>query len=298
MSRLGTHYGHRMQIGLVIFPTDKGIQPVELAREAEARGFASLWFPEHSHIPSSRRTPWAGREGAPPLPEEYWHTHDQFLALAAAAAVTTSIRLCTGITLVAQRDPLWLAKEVATLDHLSNGRVSLGVGYGWNIEEMEHHGVDVTRRRKIVREKILACKELWTKDEASFAGEFVNFDASWSWPKPIQKPHPPIIVGASPTELHFRHITEYGDAWMPIEGRYEISVAWGSLTAYAAEHGRDPATLQLGVFAPKPTVERLVELRDIGVSFVALSLPALDRDAAMAALDRYAPLLGEFHGAQ
>ena len=285
-----------MQIGLVIFPTDKGIQPVELAREAEARGFASLWFPEHSHIPASRRTPWAGREGAPALPEEYWRTHDQFLALAAAAAVTTTIRLCTGITLVAQRDPLWLAKEVATLDHLSNGRVSLGIGYGWNIEEMQHHGVDVSRRRKIVREKILACKELWTKDEASFSGEFVNFDASWSWPKPIQKPHPPIVVGASPTDLHFRHITEYGDAWMPIEGRYPISDSWGRLTAYAAHHGRDPATLQLGVFAPNPTEDHLGELLSIGVSFVALSLPPLDRDSAMRALDRYTPLLARFHG--
>ena len=135
-----------MQVGVMMFPTDRGIQPIELAREAESRGFASLWFPEHSHIPVSRRTPWGGREGAPPLPEEYWRTHDQFLALAAAAAVTERIHLGTGITLVAQRDPLWLAKEVATLDQLSGGRFMLGVGYGWNIEEMEHHGVEVRRR--------------------------------------------------------------------------------------------------------------------------------------------------------
>ena len=284
-----------MDIGLVIFPTDKGIQPIELAREAEARGFRSLWFPEHSHIPSSRRTPWGGREGAPPLPEEYWRTHDQFLALAAAAAVTTTIKLATGITLVAQRDPLWLAKEVATLDQLSNGRFLFGIGYGWNHEEMEHHGVDIPRRRKEVREKILACKELWTKDEASFHGEYVNFEASWAWPKPVQQPNPPIVVGASPTELHFRHICEYGDAWMPIEGRYSVGPKWQELQQYAADHGRDPATLQLGVFAPQATSEHLAELRDLGTSFVALGLPALDREGALRAMDRYAPLVEEFN---
>ncbi len=152
-----------MRIGALIFPTDLGIQPVELAREAEARGFDSLVVPEHSHIPVSRRTPWGGREGAPPLPAEYWRTHDQFLALAAAAAVTERIKLGTGITLVAQRDPLWLAKEVASLDVISGGRVMLGVGYGWNHEEMEHHGIDVKRRRALVREKVLACIELWTR---------------------------------------------------------------------------------------------------------------------------------------
>jgi probable F420-dependent oxidoreductase len=284
-----------MRLGLVIFPTDKGIQPVELARLAEERGFDSLWFPEHSHIPSSRRTPWGGRDGAPPLPEEYWRTHDQFLALAAASAVTSTITLATGITLVAQRDPLWLAKEVATLDHLSNGRFLLGVGYGWNHEEMEHHGVDVKRRRAIVREKILACKELWAADEASFHGEHVNFDASWAWPKPVQRPHPPIIVGASATELHFRHIVEYGDAWMPIEGRFPIAAGWNDLQRFAADHGRDPDTLRLGVFGAKPDAAHLAELRDLGTTWVALGLPPLDRDAALATLDRYAPLVEQFN---
>jgi len=287
-------YGRGMQLGLVIFPTDQGIQPIELAREAEARGFRSLWFPEHSHIPTSRRTPWGGREGAPPLPAEYWRTHDQFLALAAAAAVTTTLQLATGITLVAQRDPIWLAKEVATLDQLSNGRFLFGIGYGWNIEEMEHHGVDTTKRRAIVREKILACKALWADDEASFDGKYVRFSSSWAWPKPVQRPHPPIILGAAPTDLTFRHIVEYADAWMPIEGRYPIEDGWARLQAMATEQGRDPSTLRLGVFGPKPTVERLGELRDMGTSFCALGLPALDRDAALTTLDRYAPLVDEF----
>ncbi|TPW11431.1 MAG: putative oxidoreductase [Acidimicrobiaceae bacterium] len=258
-----------MKLGLVIFPTDRGIQPVELAREAEARGFDSLWFPEHSHIPSSRRTPWGGREGG--------------------------LKLATGITLVAQRDPLWLAKEVATLDQLSGGRFLFGIGYGWNHEEMAGHGVDIKRRRKVVREKILACKRLWTEEEASFAGEYVNFEASWAWPKPVQFPHPPIVVGASATELHFRHIIEYGDAWMPIEGRFPVAEGWAALTRQATESGRDPASLQLGVFGARPDSARLAELRDTGASWVALGLPPLDRDAALATLDRYAPLVEEFN---
>ena len=282
----------------MMFPTDKGMQPVELAKEAEARGFDSLWFPEHSHIPVSRRTPWGGREGAPPLPEEYWRTHDQFLALAAAAAVTSTIRLGTGITLVAQRDPIWLAKEVATVDQLSNGRFLFGIGYGWNHEEMEHHGVDPRRRRKLVREKILACKELWTKEEASFSGEFVNFEPSWSWPKPVQSPHPPVVIGASATPLHFDHIIEYGDVWMPIEGRFAVEEGWKTLRTMAADRGRDPETLRLGGFGAKATSEHLAELRDLGASFVALGLPPLDRDKALEAMDRYRPLVEEFNGSR
>jgi len=285
-----------MKIGVLIFPTDKGIQPVELGREAETRGFDSLWLPEHSHIPVSRRTPWGGRVGAPPLPDEYSRSHDQFIALAAIAATTTSLKLGTGITLVAQRDVLWLAKEVASLDVISAGRVLLGVGYGWNHEEMEHHGVDIAHRRKVVREKVLALKELWTKDEAEFHGDYVNFDASWSWPKPVQQPHPPIVIGASPTDLHFRHIIEYGDVWMPIEGRFEVDGKWAELQQAATAAGRDPATLRLGVFGAKPDAAHLAHLRDIGASFVALSLPPMDRDAALATMDRYAPLVAEFNG--
>ena len=278
-----------------MFPTDKGIQPIELAREAESRNFGSLWFPEHSHIPSSRVTPWGGRDGAPPLPEEYWRTHDQFLALAAAAAVTTKLLLGTGITLVAQRDPIWLAKEVATLDTLSNGRFLFGVGYGWNHEEMLHHGVDPARRRAIVREKILACIELWTKDEASFAGEHVNFSASWSWPKPVQQPHPPIVIGASPTDLHIRHIVEFGDVWMPIQGRWPIDESWVKIQQAATDAGRDPSTLKLGVFGASPKPENLAKLHELGAAFVALGLPAMDRDMALAAMDGYAPLVAEYN---
>ena len=284
-----------MRVGVIIFPTDLGIQPIELGREAEARGFDSIWFPEHSHIPTSRRTPWGGREGAPPLPEEYWRTHDQFVGLAAMAGATTNIKLATGITLVAQRDPIWLAKEVASLDMISGGRFIFGIGYGWNHEEMESHGVQPKGRRKLVREKILAMKEIWANDVAEFHGEHVDFEPLWSYPKPIQKPHPPIVVGASPTDLHFRHIIEYGDAWMPIEGRFPVAEGWAKLQQAAADAGRDPATLQLGVFNPKATQEHLEELAAIGCSWVALGLPARDRDAALEALDTYSALVDAFH---
>ncbi|MGZ4763310.1 MAG: LLM class F420-dependent oxidoreductase [Ilumatobacteraceae bacterium] len=286
-----------MRLGVVIFPTDRGIQPVELARQAESRGFDSLWFPEHSHIPISRLTPWGGRAGAPPLPEEYWRTHDQFVALSAAAAVTTTLRLATGITLVAQRDPLWLAKEVASLDMISGGRVLFGIGYGWNHEEMASHGVDIGHRRAVVREKVLACKALWANDVAEFHGQYVDFEPSWAWPKPVQTPHPPIVIGASPTDLHFRHIIEYGDVWMPIQGRWPIEEAWAKLQHACEAAGRDPSSLSLGIYAAKPDAGTLAQLRDIGATMATLLLPALDRDAALAAMDSFAPLVEEFNGA-
>jgi probable F420-dependent oxidoreductase len=284
-----------MRIGVMMFPTDRGIQPMELAREAEARGFDSLWFPEHSHIPTSRRTPWGGIAGAPRLPEEYWRTHDQFVALTAAAAVTTTIRLGTGITLVAQRDPVWLAKEVASLDVISGGRLLFGIGYGWNHEEMESHGVDISHRRAVVREKVLACKALWTQDVAEYHGQYVNFEPSWSWPKPVQFPNPPIYVGCSPSDLHFRHIIEYADVWMPIEGRWPIETKWAELQQTAEAAGRDPASLSLGIYAAKPDAAHLGRLRDVGAVLAALVLPPLDRDAALAAMDSFAPLIEQFN---
>lgn len=284
-----------MRLGVMIFPTDQSIQPIQLAKEVEARGFDSLWFPEHSHIPVSRRTPWGGREGAPPLPDMYWRAHDQFVALAAAAAVTTELKVATGITLVAQRDPLWLAKEVASLDMISGGRVIFGVGYGWNHEEMEDHGVDVTRRRALVREKILACKELWTKEVASFSGTYVNFEPSWAWPKPVQAPHPPIVVGGSPTPLHFRHIVEWADGWMPNEGRYEIAEKWPELLQLAEDGGRDPSTLSLGIFGVKPDVAHIENMAALGASYAVLGLPSDGPDVILPLLDRYAELVARFH---
>ena len=280
-----------MHIGLTMFPTDTGLQPVELAKEAEARGFESLWFPEHSHIPSSRVTPWGGREGAPALPEEYWRSHHQMVALGACAAVTTNLKLGTGITLVAQRDPIWLAKEIATVDSISGGRFLFGIGYGWNKEELRHHGVNYLDRRAVLRERILAMKELWTKDEASFAGEHVNISPSWAWPKPAQTPHPPIIMGGSAGPKTMADIVEFCDGWMPIGGGRALPDQITELRQLAEDSGRDPQTIEIGVFGGRPDAESMERLRDMGITRVALSLPSSTPDAAMEKLEEYSSLL-------
>lgn len=255
-----------MDIGLYIFPTDYTMGPVELAQLAEAKGFASLWFPEHSHIPASRVTPWGGREGAPPLPQEYWHTHDQFVALTAAAVATTTLRVGTGITLVAQRDPIWLAKQVASLDVISEGRLDFGIGYGWNKEEMAHHGTAYLKRRAILRENILAMKELWTKDEAEFHGEHVDFSPSWSWPKPVQAPHPPISIGGAGGPKTYADIIEFCDIWMPISPRPDVfAEKAATLRQMADDAGRDPVTIRLSVFGARPDDETLTAYADLGV---------------------------------
>lgn len=283
-----------MHIGLTMFPTDTGFQPVELAKEVEARGFESLWFPEHSHIPASRVTPWGGREGAPPLPEEYWRSHHQMVALGAAAAVTTNLRLGTGITLVAQRDPIWLAKEIATVDAISNGRFLFGIGYGWNKEELRHHGVNYLDRRAVLRERVLAMKQLWTEDEGSFSGEHVNFSASWSWPKPTQKPHPPIIMGGTAGPKTMADIVEFCDGWMPIGGGRGLPDKITELRQLATDSGRDPDTIDIGVFGARPDVESLERLSEQGIIRAVLGLPSSTPDAAMEALEQYTPLLEHF----
>jgi probable F420-dependent oxidoreductase len=204
-----------MHYGVMMFSTDYAIHPAELGRAAEERGFESLLFPEHTHIPSSRSSPWPG---GPNLPKEYWHTNDVFVALSFAAAATSTLRIGTGICLVIEHDPITLAKQVATLDALSGGRLIFGIGGGWNREEMENHGTDFTQRWDVLRERIAAMKEIWTKDEASYRGEHVSFDAIWSWPKPVQKPHPPILLGSGSARGRQR-VVDYCDGWMPIAGR-------------------------------------------------------------------------------
>jgi probable F420-dependent oxidoreductase len=281
-----------MKIGVVIFPTDKAIQPVELAREVEARGFESLWFPEHSHIPASRETPWGGRKNAPPLPETYWRSHDQFVALAAAAAVTKNIRLCTGITLVAQRDPIWLAKEVASLDMISGGRFELGVGYGWCVEEMRNHGLDYRKRREILREHVLLMKELWTKDEAEFQGEHARLEKSWAWPKPTQQPHPPIILGGGIGPSTASHIAEFCDGWMPISSRYSVDEGLVMIGNACREIGRDPASVNLQMFyLGAVTPDEVKRDADRGAIRGILPLPSKGADEVLPVLDSYAKLI-------
>lgn len=274
--------------GVTIFPTDQTMQPVELARAVEERGFESLWFPEHSHIPTARTTPWGGVEGAPPLPDFYWRSHHQMVALAAAAAVTSTLKLGTGITLVAQRDPIWMAKEIASLDAISGGRFIFGVGYGWNKEELAHHGVKYTDRRAVLRERVLAMKELWTKDEAEFHGEHVDFDASWSWPKPAQAGGPPVILGGAAGPKTMADIVEFCDGWMPIGGRHDVSGKIAELHRVAEEAGRDPSTIELGVFGPAPTPEIREKLEAAGVTRFVVGLPQGDEGDVLRALDRLA----------
>ncbi|MGI9615851.1 MAG: LLM class F420-dependent oxidoreductase [Acidimicrobiales bacterium] len=284
-----------VDFGVSMFPTDKAINPIELAKEAEARDVESLWFPEHSHIPTSRESPWGLNPKAPPLPEEYWRTHDQFVALGAAAAVTSKIKLATGITLVAQRDPIWLAKEVATVDALSNGRFILGIGYGWNKEELAHHGVTFGERRAVVRERILAMKEIWTNDEASFDGEHVSFSSSWQWPKPTQRPHPPIVLGGAAGPKTMRDIVEYCDGFMPISGRYDIAGQINQIKEMAEEAGRDPESIEFGQFGTPPKEEIVESLVEAGLTRIVFSLPPAPSEKVLPILDSHAEFAAKFN---
>lgn len=200
-----------MDTGIAFFATHYALDPANIARLVEQRGHAALFFPEHSHIPAERRTPYpAGGD----LPERYVHTYDLFVTMTAAAAATTKLRIGSGVCLLMQRDPIHTAKEVASIDVLSGGRVEFGIGLGWNREEMENHGTDPRTRTRLLRERIEAVKAIWTQDEASYAGEFVNFEKIWSWPKPAQRPHPPVILGGNGPSVIDR-VLDYADGWMP-----------------------------------------------------------------------------------
>jgi probable F420-dependent oxidoreductase len=277
-----------MHLGASIFNTEYTIQPGELGRELEARGFESFWAPEHTHIPVSRQTPYPlGGD----LPQEYWHIYDPFVSLAAAAAVTTRLRLATGICLVIERDPIVTAKEVATLDRISQGRAIFGIGGGWNAEEMGNHGTDFKKRWRLLRERVLAMKEIWTKEEAEFHGEFVNFDPLWSFPKPVQKPHPPILMGGyGPTT--FDRVVEFCDGWMPIAIRQDKLIEkFATLKRKAAEAGRDPHSISITVFAAKPERAALDELQEAEVERAVFMLPPEGRETILPLLDKYAALI-------
>jgi probable F420-dependent oxidoreductase len=274
-----------MRIGVTIFATDRAMSPIELAREAEQRGFYSLYVPEHTHIPTSRRTP--PPTGDETLAEEYKRCLDPYVALAAAAAVTERIRLGTGIGLVAQHDTLTLAKELATLDWLSKGRLVLGIGYGWNREEMENHGIDVRRRRELVREKMLAMQELWANEIASFEGEFVRFEACWQWPKPIQQPRPRVLVGGAAGPRLFAHIAEFADGWLPIGGA-GLRAALADLRAAFEARDRNFAEVHIVPMGVVPDAAKLDHYASIGVTEAVLRLPSAERDSVLPVLDRYA----------
>ena len=277
-----------MQIGIFIFATSYAMRIDELARAAEARGFESLFVPEHTHIPASRRSRWPG--GAD-LPKEYWHTVDPFVALTAAAAATTTLRVGTGICLLTERDPLVTAKAVASLDLLSNGRAELGIGAGWNAEEMENHGTAFKTRFAVMSERAQAMKTLWTEEEPEFHGQFVDFDKVWSFPKPVQKPHPPILIGGE--SIHtLRRVVRFGDGWFPrARGGFDAAANVDRLRAAADEAQRDMATLSISVFGAPADAAALNAYRAAGIRRAVLALPSADADTLLPMLDRYAALL-------
>jgi len=273
-----------MDFGASIFFTDYSISPAALAPAMEARGFESLWAPEHSHIPTSRRSPYPGGGD---LPKSYYDVLDPFVALAAAAVVTKKLMLGTGVCLVIQRDTIQTAKLVASLDQISGGRFLFGIGGGWNAEEMEDHGTAFESRFKKMREQIEAMIQIWTKSKPEYHGEFVNFDPMMSWPKPIQKPHPPVIVGGAFPHAARRAI-RYGQGWIPVAGRGDIADQVPAFRKMVEESGRDPATLPISMFSAKDDLDVLKRFRDLGVARVTVSLPSAPADQVLPILDRWA----------
>jgi probable F420-dependent oxidoreductase len=272
-----------VKAGVHIFATDETVGVAELAAEVEARGFESLWLPEHTHIPTSRESEWyRGLE----LPREYARTLDPFVALTCAAAATSTLRLGTGICLVAQRDPIVTAKAAATLDLVSAGRLLFGVGLGWNTEEMRDHGVDPVTRRSRAREVVLAMQGLWSEETFGYQGRFVAFEESWLWPKPVQRPWPPVIVGGRGGARAFRDIAEYADGWMPDVNMLRMSALPGlidELGGSCRARGRDPVPVTAVGVRPDPG--RLEFLGTLGLDRVIFLLPSAPAAAVFTALD-------------
>ncbi len=274
-----------MKIGVFYFPTDYGIDPGELGAALEERGFESLFVCEHTHIPASRLSPFPG---GGELPKRYSHTHDPFVALAFAAARTSRLRLGTGVCLVPQRDAIVTAKSVASLDRLSGGRFLFGIGGGWNVEEMENHGARYPTRFKLMQERVLAMRQLWTEEEASFHGDFVNFDKVWMHPKPLG--HVPVLLGGE-TDHTLRRVVAFCDGWFPRAGAgFDPAAAVARLRAAAEGAGRDPATLTTTVFRAPADAAALAGYAAGGIDRVLLEVPDLDRDGILRRLDALAPL--------
>jgi probable F420-dependent oxidoreductase len=277
-------FSEQKSFGVAMFPTDYSIQPVALAQAVEERGLDSLFFPEHTHIPTSRATPFPGGGD---LPKMYWHTHDPFVALGAAAAVTKRIKLGTGICLVIERDPITLAKECASLDMISGGRLILGIGAGWNREEMENHGANYPKRWAVVREKVLAMKTIWREEEPEFHGEWVNFDPIWSYPKPVQAGGPPVWVGAN-SKWIFDRVAEYAEGWMPIGGMGSGNM--DRMREALAAKGRKIEDLDLALFGAPSDIDQLRGRISQGFDHLIFNLPAAKEDEVLPLLDKYAAI--------
>jgi probable F420-dependent oxidoreductase len=275
-----------MHKAVSIFPTDASITPADLAIACEERGFESLWVAEHSHIPASRKTPFPGGGD---LPKMYYDVMDPFVCLASAATVTKRLKVATGVCLLIQRDPIQTAKQVASLDQISQGRFLFGIGGGWNAEEMANHGTAFDKRFLLLRERVEAMKAIWTQEKAEYHGQLVDFDPVFAWPKPVQKPHPPIHVGgAFPGGA--RRAIRYGDGWVPILGPDVMSKQIGEFRKLAREAGRDPASLEVTLYGFLVDAERLKRARDAGADRVVFFAPPFGRDEALGWLDRAAAL--------
>ena len=276
--------------GVAIFPTDYSIRPDEFAKAAEERGFVSVFFPEHTHIPTSRRTPFPmGGE----LPKEYSRIHDLFVAMTAAAMATTKIKIGSGVCLVTEHDPIHLAKQVASLDALSNGRVILGIGAGWNAEEMEDHGVPFKKRWRITGERVKAIKRIWAEDAAEFHGELVNFDPIWCWPKPVQSGGPPVWMGSlSPKSLD--RVVEYCEGWYPVESPIDaLQRRLQMLREAASRAGRKFETIDLAIALFAANEDKCKRLVELGFSHLILAQPSESRDKTLQNLDKAALIVAK-----
>ena len=276
-----------MKVGAFYFPTDYGINIAELAKALEDRGFDSLFVPEHTHIPTSRKTPFpTGGE----LPKRYAHTHDPFVALAFAAAATKKLTIGTGICLVPPHEPIATAKAIASLDQLSGGRFVFGIGAGWNVDEMENHGATYKTRFAIMREHVLAMKEIWTKEEAAYHGKHVNFDPIWSWPKPARKAGPPVILGGE-TDYTLQRVVEYCDGWFPRPRQgFTGAGAVERLKKMAESKGRNFKDFSITVFGAPPDTSVIDEYTKAGIEYALLAVPDLGRDEILKHLDKVAPV--------
>jgi probable F420-dependent oxidoreductase len=276
-----------VEFGIGYFATHDAMGPGALARLVEDHGFESLFFSEHTHIPAERRTPF--NEGGP-LPRRYAHTYDVFVAMTAAAEATSRLRVGTGICLVVEHDPIVLAKLVASVDHLSGGRMEFGVGAGWNREEMANHGTDPRTRMRLLRDRVLAMKEIWTQDEATFHGDFVDFDRIWSWPKPAQRPHPPVLIGGMGPTVEER-VLEYGDGWFPNH------LSDGSVVArWRKLRDLSPRPISLSVLS-MPADARVIEsYAEVGVDRLVHWVPSAHRTVVERELDRWERAIADFTG--
>jgi len=284
-----------LKFGVSMFFTDYSMGPGELGKALEARAFESVWAPEHSHIPVSRKTPFPGGTD---LPKKYYDAMDPFVTLTAAAMATQKLMVGTGVCLVAQRDPIQTAKLVASIDNVTGGRFLFGIGNGWNQDEMENHGTEFVSRHKRARENIEAMKEIWTKSKAEYHGEFVNFDPMMAWPKPVKKPHPPVIVGGA-YPYSARRAIRYGDGWIPQAGRGgtgEIADMIPAFRQQCVEGGRDPASIAITVWFPKHDLDLMKRYEDLGVERVVFNVESVPSAEALPVIDKIAELMHKVNG--